>query len=207
MKAKAGEKTLLASVLLSLPGPLVVGTALFYGRSSTQLADFIRRTAELGAIIVSWLVYGRLQKNRDRDGSYKERLERLAGLSVGAAMCLSGVALMLIAVVSPNVEKGNVVPGLIIAVLGVTTNSWFWVRYHKLNRQHPDAILGAQSKLYLAKSLVDACVTIALTFVALAPEAPMTHFVDLFGSFIVSLYLLINGIIMAVKTLKNTSVV
>ena len=45
MKSKSGERTLLASVLMSSPGPIVVGTALFFGRSSTQFADFIRRTA------------------------------------------------------------------------------------------------------------------------------------------------------------------
>ena len=48
-----GQRTLLAAMLLSLPGPLVLGAGLLLGRSSTQLADFIRRTAELGAIIVS----------------------------------------------------------------------------------------------------------------------------------------------------------
>ena len=37
MKKNSGERTLLASVLLSSPGPLVLGVALFFGRSSTQL--------------------------------------------------------------------------------------------------------------------------------------------------------------------------
>lgn len=56
MKGQSGERTLLASVLLSSPGPIVVGAGLLIGRSSTQLADFIRRTAELAAIVVSWAV-------------------------------------------------------------------------------------------------------------------------------------------------------
>jgi len=47
MKSKSGERTLLASVLMSSPDDSC-GTALFFGRSSTQFADFIRRTAELG---------------------------------------------------------------------------------------------------------------------------------------------------------------
>lgn len=54
---KSGERTLLASVVLSSPGPVVVGIGLFLGKSSTQLADFIRRSAELIAIIVSWAIY------------------------------------------------------------------------------------------------------------------------------------------------------
>ena len=67
MKTKSGERTLLASIVLSAPGPIVVGVALFFGRSSTQLADFIRRTAELIAIIVSWMVFRILQNKNELD--------------------------------------------------------------------------------------------------------------------------------------------
>ena len=45
----------------------------------------------------------------------KEKLERIANLCVGAAMCLSGVTMLFIALFSADTEKGNVIPGLIIA--------------------------------------------------------------------------------------------
>jgi len=61
-------------------------------------------------------------------------------------------------IVSPDTEKGNVIPGLVIAVLGVITNTWFWLRYRRLNREKPNAILAVQSRLYCAKAAVDACV-------------------------------------------------
>lgn len=199
VKSKSGERTLLASVALSSPGPLVVGIALFFGRSSTQVADFIRRTSELVAIIVSWVVYRIIHKSSEPDEEYKAKLERNANLSVGLAMCLSGVALMFIAIFSSNEEKGNVIPGLVIAILGVIANFIFWLRYSKLNRENYDAILQVQSKLYLAKFIVDACVTITLLFIAIAPTAPVTPYVDLLGSIIVSIYLIINGI----GTIKN----
>lgn len=199
MKPKSGERTLLASVVMSSPGPVVLGAALFLGRSSTQIADFIRRTAELGAIVVSWIVFRILHKSGEPDALCKEKLERIANLSVGLAMCLSGLAMMFIALFSPETEKGNVIPGLIIAVLGVITNSWFWIRYSKLNREMPNAVLCVQSKLYRAKSFVDVCVTIALAVVAFAPVGPVTQYVDLVGSIIVSGYLIANGAI----TIRN----
>lgn len=195
MKPKSGERTLLASVVMSSPGPIVVGVALFFGRSSTQLADFIRRTAELVAIIVSWIVFRILHKSGEPDLARKDKLEHTANICVGVAMCLSGAAMLFVALFSPNTEKGNVIPGLVIAVLGVTTNSWFWLRYRKLNREKPDAILAVQSKLYRAKSLVDTCVTIALTVVAVAPATLAARYVDLTGSLIVAVYLIVNGII------------
>ena len=194
MQQEAGKRTLLASVLLSSPGPIVLGVALFFGRSSTQLADFVRRTAELGAIVVSWLVYRTLHKGGEPDFARKERLEQVARVCVGVAMCLSGVGMLFIAFLTDKAQQGNVIPGLVIAILGVITNSWFWLRYHKLNSAQANAVLAVQSKLYRAKSLVDACVVAALLVVAIAPSAPVTPLVDSGGSIVVSLYLIVNGI-------------
>lgn len=195
MKQKTGQKTLLASVILSSPGPIVVGLGLLVGRSSTQLADFIRRTAELAAIIVSWVIYELTNKDAAVDTQRKAHLERIANLCVGAAMCLSGAGMLLITFLSNHSEKGNVIPGLVIATLGVTTNTWFWLRYRKLDRENPNAILAVQSKLYRAKSLVDACVMIALATVAIAPASMAATYMDIAGSIVVAVYLIINGVI------------
>lgn len=195
MKKKSGERTLLASVILSSPGPIVVGLGLLLGRSSTQFVDFIRRTAELAAIIVSWVVFRYLSKNEETDINRKEKLEHTANLSVGIAMCVSGIAMIFVALFRSNAEKGNVVPGLIIALLGVVVNSLFWIRYSKLNRENPDAILSVQSKLYFAKLLVDLCVTVTLVIIVIAPSGSLTYYVDLIGSILVSVYLILNGIL------------
>lgn len=153
MKSKSGERTLLASVVMSSPGPIVVGFGLLLGKSSTQLADFIRRTAELIAIIVAWVVFRMTSKDGVADAARKTRLEETANRCVGLAMCLSGAVMMLIAFLPGSTDKGNVIPGLIIAILGVTTNSWFWLRYRNLDRANPNAILAVQSRLYRGCSL------------------------------------------------------
>ncbi|NMB19556.1 MAG: cation transporter [Firmicutes bacterium] len=195
MKKTSGERTLLASVLLSSPGPLVLGIALFYGRSSTQLADFIRRAVELAAIVVSWAVFRILHQHGEPDRSRQERLEGIANTCVGAALFLSGLVMLFITLSSSNSDKGNVIPGLIIAFLGALVNSWFWLRYRKLNREEPNAILAVQSRLYGAKSVVDSCVVVALFSVAIAPRAPITGYIDLGGSIVVAVYLIRSGIV------------
>ena len=65
---KSGSRTLLWSVIMSSPGPLVVGLGLMAGRSSTQIADFVRRSAELLAIIMSFVIY----KVTTKDGACDE---------------------------------------------------------------------------------------------------------------------------------------
>ncbi|MDD4096399.1 MAG: cation transporter [Oscillospiraceae bacterium] len=192
--AKSGARTLLASLILSSPGPLVVGIGLFLGKSSTQLADFIRRTAELLAILVSFIIYRITHKDETFDPARNLSLEKLANRSVGIAMCVSGLAMLLVALLFPSGEKGNVIPGLIIAILGVITNTWFFFRYRKLDHAHANAILAAQSGLYRAKSLVDTCVMISLIVVAIAPASQAAYYFDIIGSVIVSLYLVVTGI-------------
>lgn len=201
MKNKAGNRTLLMSVLMSSPGPIVVGLGLMMGKSSTQLADFVRRSSELLAIIVSFVVYTRTTKEGYTDEERKAKLEQRSNLFVGAMMCLGGMAMLLIAMLSENTEKGNVIPGLVIAILGVIANTLFWFKYTKLSRQSGNSILTVQSRLYRAKSLVDMCVTIALGTVALFPESGAAYYLDLIGSVIVAAYLIWCG----VKTIRENA--
>lgn len=191
---KSGSKTMLWSVLMSSPGPLVVGLGLLSGRSSTQIADFVRRSAELLAIIMSFAVYKLTTKNGACDEERKIRLERISNTFVGLVMCLCGGFMIALALMKENTEKGNVIPGLVIAILGVIANTVFWRKYTRLNKIEPNAIIAVQARLYRAKSLVDICVSAALLSVAIAPDSSFSAMLDLIGSIIVAVYLIWCGI-------------
>ena len=193
-KAKSGSGTLLLSVLMSAPGPLVVGLGLLAGRSSTQIADFVRRSAELLAIIVSFVVFRLTNGEKSFTEDAKKALERKSNAFVGAMMCLGGAFMVLLAFISETEDKGNVIPGLAIAVLGVIANTAFWIKYTRLNKAEPNAILFVQSRLYRAKSLVDGCVTVALLSVVIAPRSNVSYWLDFIGSLIVAVYLIYCGV-------------
>jgi divalent metal cation (Fe/Co/Zn/Cd) transporter len=200
-KAQAAkrERTLLIAFLLSLPGPLVTGVAALSSHSATQLADFIRRTVELVALFLSWWVFRKIQRNPALGEADRLRLERMAGLSVAGAMICSGVVMLLVAISRLGVYEpgGRVTLGLIIAILGLLTNGWFWRRYTILTREHYSSVIAAQQKLYRAKACVDLCVVAALTAVAVAPTHPMTRYIDVLGSIVVAGYLMWSGLRMA----------
>ncbi|MBO5141083.1 MAG: cation transporter [Peptococcaceae bacterium] len=196
---KSGSRTLLMSVLMSAPGPLIIGLGLLVGRSSTQIADFIRRSAELLAIIMAFVVYQITTKDGVCDEARKAKLERLSNIFVGAMMCVGGTFMVVLAILSDNADKGNVIPGLVIALLGVIANSIFWVKYTKLNNAEPNAILAVQARLYRAKTLVDGCVTTALLSVVIAPASQLSIWLDFIGSIIVAVYLIWCGI----KTIRD----
>ena len=193
-KKKSGTGTLLWSVIMSAPGPLVVGLGLLAGRSSTQIADFARRSAELLAIIMSFAVYQATTQNGACDEERRQVLEKRANRFVGCMMCLAGAIMAVLALAVSNEDKGNVIPGLSIAVMGVIANSIFWRRYAHLNRTEPNAMIAVQARLYRAKTMVDISVTTALLSVLIAPGNPVSDWLDLIGSLIVAGYLILCGI-------------
>jgi len=186
------EKTLLAALLLSMWGPLATGIAVILSSSTTQLADFIRRSVELMALAVSWWVFRYLARNKKVDHEQTARMEKTAGISVSIALCCSGIVMLVLALsrVSTFQPGGNVYPGLAIAVMGLVVNTWFWQRYSRLNREKYSSVINAQGHLYRAKALVDLCVITALSAVAIAPAHPATSYIDVLGSVVVALYLL-----------------
>ena len=198
---KSGSRTLLMSVLMSAPGPLVVGLGLLAGRSSTQMADFFRRSSELLAIIMAFVTYR--MTTASPDAARKARIERLSNLFVGAMMCLGGSLMVLLTFLSGSEDKGNVVPALCISGLGMVANSAFWVKYTRLDRKEPNAILRVQSRLYRAKALVDTCVTGALLSVLIAPESAVSYWLDFLGSLVVAIYLIYCGIRTVVEAVKH----
>lgn len=190
---KSGNNTLLMSVVMSSPGPLIVGLGLFAGRSSTQIADFIRRSSELLGIILAYVIYRITSKDGKIDSDKKASLEKISNIFVGIMMCVGGVIMLILSAFSEEKEKGNVIPGLAVAVLGVVANTLFFVKYTRLNRAEPNAIIEVQARLYRAKSLVDLCVSAALLSVVIAPESSVSFYFDKIGSIIVALYLLWCG--------------
>jgi divalent metal cation (Fe/Co/Zn/Cd) transporter len=190
------EKTLRAAVLLSSFAPLTTGIAVLLSTSTTQIADFIRRTVELLALLVSWLVYRYIQRKEGViEEAERKRVERMAQLSVSAALGISGVVMLFLAAsrISGFQPGGNVTLGLVIASLGLLTNGWFWRRYARMTREHYNTIIASQVGLYRAKSMVDLCVIAALASVAINPLHPATRWIDLLGSAAVALYLLWNS--------------
>lgn len=195
-QSSSRAKTLGTSLLLSAPGPLVTGLALISSRSTTQLADFLRRGVELAAIFISWWVFRKIHGGAPMGVADQARLERTAGMATAGAMMVSGIVLLVVALSRLRVFEpgGSVTGGLIIAILGVLTNGWFWRRYAAMNREQYSAVIAAQEQLYRAKTSVDLCVMIALGTVAVAPFHPVTRYVDILGSVIVAGYLLWSGV-------------
>ncbi len=183
-------RTLGLALALSAWAPLATGLAVAMSRSSTQLADFVRRSVELVAVAVAYAAYRRAGRS---DGAERARVERWSHRTVRAA--LAGSALVVLAVAISRAggfrPGGDVRVGIAVAALGLATNAWFWRRYARLAGEDaaPSPVLADQRRLYRAKCGVDAGVLLTLTVVAVAPGSPLVAWTDLLGSVVVASYL------------------
>ena len=200
---KSGKNTLLWSVIMSAPGPLIMGLGLIVGSSSTQIADFVRRSAELLGIVMAYVVYLITNREEKCSDEKKEHLEKISNIFVGAMMCLGGAIMIVLAFLSDNKDKGNVIPGLTVSLLGAVANTIFWRKYTNLNKASHNAIIAVQARLYGAKSLVDVCVSATLVSVTVFPKALFSYYFDKFGSVVVAIYLIICGVQTIYERIKN----
>lgn len=200
---KSGAKTLLMSIIMSSPGPLVVGLGLIIGRSSTQIADFVRRTAEFLAIVMSYAVYMATLKYRDKDDEKVRRLEKYSNLAFGIMIGLAGLIMTVITFVLHTEDKGNIIPALTIALLSASANSLFWIKYTRLHRAGAGAIMAVQARLYRAKTLIDTGISAVLLTILVAPKSGFSHWLDFSGSLLVAIYLTWCGIKTVYEEMKN----
>ncbi len=196
---KKGIRTLLVSVLISAPVPLIMLWGLRYGRSTTQIADAARRSSELLALIVALIVYSIVNGRGERDEAERRTLERRGNRFSGLIMCLSGAVMMILSLSPAKEDKGNVAPALAIALLGAAANSILWRRYTRLYKKQGSSILKVQSRLYGAKLSMDLCVSLTLAVLLLFPASGASKLVDRVGTAIVSLYMIYCGL----RTIKE----
>lgn len=183
------------SVIMSSPAPIVVGLSLIKGHSSTQIADFLRRTSEFIAIVMSFIVYKITENDGICNCERKARLEKRTNIFVGILMCLCGTIMCAVAILNGAKEdKGSIIPSLVIAAISLISNSFFFVRYTALYRSKGNVILKTQSRLYRAKCLVDGCVSAVLIVLLASPDSRFALWMDMIGSFAVAVYLVFCGI-------------
>lgn len=187
-------KTLVLSVVLSAFGPLVLMVAMFMNTAATQVADFVRRTAELGVLILALWMYKKLSNPLKR--SFKRRYESTmyyASASVLSFSALFLTVIIILDILNPSVPEGNVLLGLTVAVLGAVVNSFFFVRYTLFNKERSSAIMDSQGNIYQAKLIVDVNVMIALASVLIFQEGWIGYWIDLTGTAVIVIYLLIRS--------------
>lgn len=184
-------RTLAWSLALSAWGPPVTAIAAVLSRSSTQLADCVRRSTELVAIAVAFAAHRRSVDVTATEAE-RARWQARTRTATRAALAVSGFAVLAVAVLRGGTVEtaGPLWIGLSVAMLGLAVNAGFWRRYARLQSRACDPIVTSQRVLFRAKCLVDAGVVTSLTTSLLTPGTPVARAADLGGAVAVAAYLI-----------------
>lgn len=201
MKQDKRLRTLILSITFSSFGPIVTFIAILMNTSSTQVADFVRRTVELSVLIFALMVYLKIKKQLLKDTTIVKLQKKVYRL-LAIVLMLSALVLIYLfiqALINPRVPEGNVWLGLSIASLGVLFNGYFWFAYRRFDQQKESFVMDSQSKMYQAKTLVDINVVIALSSIVLFENSMISYWIDTIGTLIIAIYLLLRSLTLIKK--------
>lgn len=191
------EKTLLVAMLLSAWAPVVTLIGVLIGGSLTQIGDFIRRSVEFLALVLAYLTYRKIMIETP-DPKSRQLMEKRVRYLVSLTLFVSASVLVVFGVrglLNEQYEEKNIIMGLVVAILGMLVNGWFYVRYRALERQHKDAIAKTQKRLYQAKTMVDMVVVTTYLLMIMSSDLSFIRMIDGSGMILVGLYMILIGII------------
>ena len=193
---KETTKTMKKAICIGVLSSITTGIAAGMGGTLTLYADFCRRFLELLATLVSFFTYCWSSRHKEIADTVHDKIKRRACIITGMAMVCSSILLALVSILGFTTEpyEGNVIPGFIIAVLGVLLNCYFFVSYKKSLKQKFDKIIHSQYVMYRAKTGVDSCVVLTLACILFVPTWSLLPWVDLGCTLVVAFFLFIEGI-------------
>lgn len=193
--AREKERTLRIAWMLSAWAPLAGGVALYLGPSTILLADLLRRSSELLAMFLSWLIFLRIARTPGATPEAFPRQQHMASLVVALVMLFSPLVIAYSAIerVSEATEVGWILPGLLLAGAGGGVNCWLWRRNRNLALREPGPLIESQWRFYRTKTLIDACVIATLIGGAATRDLGLSPWVDAAGSTIIAVFMVVTA--------------
>ncbi len=194
--SKENTGTMKKALVIGVLSSVTTGISALMGGTMTLYADFCRRFLEFLATLVSFFTYCWVGKNSQISKEIHIKVQRRACITTGLAMSCSSILLIFVSIAGFSTEpyEGNVIPGFIIAVLGVILNFYFYVSYRRALAKQSDPIIHSQCMMYRAKTGVDSCVVLTLGCILFVPNWTLLPWIDLGCTLIVACCLFIEGI-------------
>lgn len=181
--------------LVAAWSPLTYGWAAYVGESMFMVADLLRRSSELAALVLAWYVYRRARV-KNVDSQVYRRWERYSNTLLAAVMLFSVIVILIRAyarLLDPA-AVGQVGWGVLIGFLGVIVNGWFWRRYVALASGSYSALAESQWRLFRSKTMLDGWGIISLGSALLFQSASWGRYIDPIGAFVPAAVLLVSAL-------------
>ena len=170
--------------------------AAVLGGSIALVADLLRASAELLAMVLSWLALRAVRRApRDVFNYGLDKLESAASVVVGGALLVSFVVVLVGAIarlVAPT-PIGNASLGLVAAVVGTAGSVWLWRRNYVIARRAASPVMEAHWRLYRSKTVTNGTVAVSVGIALAFKDHAWAAYADPLGSLVIAGYLLYSS--------------
>jgi cation diffusion facilitator family transporter len=204
----AKEKTILTSLIVDFVLWLPDIAAAILSGSIVLFADAVKCANEIIATFFAYLTIRKMA--RGGTGTYDYgmgKFETVTSIITGGVMLVSlalvfSVAVYRIILPEELVHEG-VLFGIFLMVIGVTMNSYLWLKNYRLCQKEPSPIMDSQWRLFRTKAFSDFSVLVALIAGLAFSEHWWAIYIDPFASFIIAGFLLFSGYRVIVSSLPD----
>jgi cation diffusion facilitator family transporter len=172
--------------------------AAFLAGSVTMFADVVKCGNELLATFLAWLTLRKLVRGDPGIYDYgMGKFETLTSIITGAVMLVSLILVFYTAIsrimVPEALEIGGVAFGMVMMAIGVTVNSWLWLKNYRLASSEYSPIMESQWRLFRTKAFSDLSVLLALILSVALHQFWWSVYIDPFASMIIVGFLFTTG--------------
>jgi len=192
------QRTVLVSLVMDfvLWIPDIIAAVL--SGSIVLFADAVKCANEIIATFFAYLMIRRMAKGGAGAYDYgMGKLETITSVVTGGVMFLSLVIVFLVAlyrVAFPEeLVHDGVYLGIVLMVIGVSMNSWLWMKNYRFNQREPSPIMDSQWRLFRAKAFADFSVLVALIASMELSAYSWSLYIDPLASFVIAGFLLFSG--------------
>jgi divalent metal cation (Fe/Co/Zn/Cd) transporter len=196
-ETKSKEQVLLLSMVTGISACFISFGGFYYGKTTVQLIDMMKRTIEVSSVIVAYFSSIRYKNEKNK----LKKAELFSSEVVSLIMFISAVLLGIVTFLKLQQKQtyGNVLIGICISCGDITMNSFFLMRYHKLSTKLKSKLIASQKYFYAMKVLSNLTVLISLVLIFTVK----THMTDKLIDTTASCILILISISMAVRNLLN----
>lgn len=193
------ESATRTAVIVGATDSVVCLATVLAADSTLLLADFLKTTLELVAVVLAWLALRRLSRGGEQHHDYGlGKLENLSSLAI--AVLMGGVFI----VIGVEAVKGLIEPApvsgigvtltLVTEVLYGGANAWLWWRSRAAARAEASPLMAAQAKLFLSKLGGNVFIWVSLVLSLSLTQAPWSVYIDPIASLVIATGILVAAI-------------
>lgn len=192
------QRTVLVSLVIDfvLWIPDIIAAVL--SGSIVLFADAVKCANEIIATFFAYLTIRKMAKGGAGAYDYgMGKLETITSVVTGGVMFVSLAIVFIIALyrvaVPAELVHDGVYLGIVLMVMGVSMNSWLWMKNYRFNQREPSPIMDSQWRLFRAKAFADFSVLAALIASMELSAYSWSLYIDPLASFVIAGFLLFSG--------------